>query len=141
MLAQEAAIESAKAAGQTEPTFAPILSPDGAPAPAPAISPSLPTTAALESRSITVAKEPTELPTLPPQLQAQLTPTAQKALRERLKGMTNTEREVEERSVQMELDAAGEIGIRVREVEEGRKRRREEGRGTAGDTISGWFGW
>lgn len=58
-----------------------------------------------------------------------------------MKNMTPTEREVEERSVQMEANAAGEIGVRVREVERLRKKRREEGKATAADTISGWFGW
>lgn len=51
------------------------------------------------------------------------------------------EREVEERSVQMEARAVGEMSAQVKQVEEGRKKRREEGNGTVGDTVSGWFGW
>lgn len=138
MLAQEAAIESAKAAGQPEPTFAPILSPDDAPSPTPTASTR---STALAIPPMVADGDDKELPALTLQLQAQLTPTAQKVLRERLRDMTPTERDVEQRSVQMEVNAAGEVGMRVRAVEEGRKRRREEGRGTAADTISGWFGW
>ena len=55
--------------------------------------------------------------------------------------MPASEREVEERSVQMEAQASREISERVRQVEEGRKKRREEGTASMGDTISGWFGW
>ncbi len=55
--------------------------------------------------------------------------------------MTATERELEERGVQMEARAAGETGKQVTEIIEGRKKRREEGTATTGDIISGWFGW
>lgn len=55
--------------------------------------------------------------------------------------MPPAERELEERSVQMEARTAEDIAVRIKEVEEGRKRRREEGKETAADTVSGWFGW
>ena len=72
---------------------------------------------------------------------ALLRPESQGKLLKRLKELQPSEREVEERSVQMEARASQEIGERVRQVEEGRKRRREEGNASIGDTISGWFGW
>ena len=72
---------------------------------------------------------------------ALLRPESQGKLLKKLKELPASEREVEERSVQMEARASQEIGERVRQVEEGRKRRREEGNASIGDTISGWFGW
>lgn len=142
MLAQEKATDEAKAAGQPAPTFAPILSGDTASSsspkspttdpPAPAPSPSAP----IPSKD----KKAKELP-LQQTTQSLLTPQAQQSLRERLKDLTPVEREVEERSVQMEARAVGEMSAQVKQVEEGRKKRREEGNGTVGDTVSGWFGW
>ena len=72
---------------------------------------------------------------------ALLRPESQEKLLKRLKELRPSEREVEERSVQMEARASREIGERVKQVEEGRKKRREQGQASVGDTISGWFGW
>ena len=58
-----------------------------------------------------------------------------------MKGMTPIERELEERGVVMEAKAASETGKQVTDIIGQRKKRREEGKATAGDTISGWFGW
>jgi primosomal replication protein N len=55
--------------------------------------------------------------------------------------MPPTERELEERSVQMEAQTARDLATAMKEVEAGRKKRREEGNGTAADTVAGWFGW
>lgn len=140
MLAQEAAVEEAKAAGLPEPQFAPILS-----------SVSKSTTAAPtwpnNNTTTTTATSPpqsaskNDLPPLTPETQTLLTPASQAALRERLKGMTPMERELEERGVIMEAKAASETGKQVTDIIGQRKKRREEGKATAGDTISGWFGW
>lgn len=138
MLAQEAAAADAKAAGLPEPQFAPIL---------PSVSKSTTTqtpvpddTNTIPGAAAAVASKG-DLPTLMPETQRLLTPASQAALRERLKSMTAMERELEERGVLMEAEAASETGRQVTDVIEQRKKRREEGKATAGDTISGWFGW
>lgn len=76
-----------------------------------------------------------------PETQKLLTAASQAALRERLKKMTAPEREVEERGVIMDAKAAAETGKQVTDIMGLRKKRREEGKATPGDTISGWFGW
>ena len=139
MLAQEAAIKEAKATGLPTPTFAPILSPEKP------SSTSLqqqqqesatPTTMNMTSEEAADAEVELSATT-----KALLRPESQEKLLKKLKEMPPSERDVEERSVQMEARASQEIGERVRQVEEGRKRRREEGNASIGDTISGWFGW
>lgn len=135
MLAQEAAVEEAKAAGLPEPQFAPILS-----------SVSRSTTVPNDTAGVAAPPPPPtaskdDLPPLAPETQTLLTPASQAALRERLKNMTPTERALEERGVIMEAKAANETGKQVTEIMGQRKKRREEGKATMGDTISGWFGW
>ena len=140
MLAQEAATEEAKVAGLPEPQFPPILS-----------SVSKSTTAIPTSSDTTTISKPTtpapaaalkdDLPPLLPETETLLTPATQAALRERLKTMTPTERELEERGVIMDAKAARETGKQVTDILGQKKKRREEGKATAGDTISGWFGW
>ena len=137
MLAQEAAVEEAKAAGLPEPQFAPILS---------SVSKSIKANNNTSATAATTAPSPQptskdDLPPLTPETQTLLTPASQAALRERLKGMTPMERELEERGVIMEAKAASETGKQVTDIIGQRKKRREEGKATAGDTISGWFGW
>lgn len=142
MLAQEAAVEEAKAAGLPEPQFAPILS---------SVPKSTTSTTAtpMSNNNITTTAAPPpappaskdDLPPLTPETQTLLNPASQAALRERLKGMTPMERELEERGVIMEARAASETGKQVTDIIGQRKKRREEGKATAGDTISGWFGW
>ena len=70
---------------------------------------------------------------------------AQLTLRRRMKSMTPMERELEERIVQTEaqtsLATAEEVNrIRGKMTDE-RRKRRDEGKGTATDTIAGWLGW
>ena len=140
MLAQEAAAADAKAAGRPEPQFAPIL---------PSVSKSTTSQTPAPDNINTTATPPAAaaaasndgLPPLMPELEKALTPAAQAALRERLKSMTTIERELEERSALMDAETARETGRQVTEVIEQKKKRKEEGKETAGDTISGWFGW
>lgn len=131
MLAQEKAIEDAKAAGKPSPQFPPILSSRSSASAGPAVS----------KQSTVMAKDKSDLPPLSSETATLLTPEAAKALRERLKDMTPIEREVEERGVIMEAEAASATGHHLHEIKAAKERRREEGNATAGDTISGWFGW
>lgn len=134
MLSQEAAAAEAKAAGLPEPEFAPILS-----------SVSRSTNAKPDtSRTTSPAPKATAknaLPNLAPETREYLTPAAQAELRERMKGMTPVERELEEQGTVMEVRMASEAGRQVSTVFGERKKRREDGTATMGDTISGWFGW
>ena len=143
MLAREAAVEEAKAAGLPEPKFAPILSSASKPATATPVpnddnsnAASLPAPAA-----VVVSSSKDDLPLLMPETQTLLSPASQASLKERLKSMTPTERELEERAVIMEAKTARETGKQVTDIIGQRKKRREDGTATAGDTISGWFGW
>lgn len=147
MLAQEAAVAEAQAAGLPEPQFSPILSSvsrsttnapaavknDANNAAATTSPPPPPPPAAALSKD--------ELPPLMPETQRLLTAAAQAALRDRLKTMTAMEREVEENGAIMEAREVGETGKRVSDIMGQRKKRREEGKGSASDSISGWFGW
>ena len=143
MLAQEAATQEAKASGLPAPAFAPILSAEKPIS----TSQSQPQPTAVSSAAAIALPiaEPLDAESgefsLSPTTKALLRPESQEKLLKKLKEMPPSEREVEERSVQMEAQASREISERVRQVEEGRKRRREEGTASTGDTISGWFGW
>ena len=126
MLAQEAATAEAKAAGLPEPHFAPILS-------------NANNTNPNSNNTAPISKD--DVPPLTPETQELLTPSSQATLRERLKGMTPVERDVEERGAVMEARLASETGRQMSGIMEGRKKRREDGTATAADTVSGWFGW
>lgn len=141
MLAQEKAVEAAKAAGQPEPTFAPILGPDTPRAPSQSAAATTASTSHSTTTTASTTPQKDALPPLSPTTQSLLSTGAQQKLRERLKGMSPYEREAEERSVQMEARNAGDIATRIKEVEAERAKRREEGNGTAADTVAGWFGW
>ena len=58
-----------------------------------------------------------------------------------MKDMTPAERELEEKGVLMEGKSTAETAELMMNVHEQRKKRREEGKATLGDSISGWFGW
>lgn len=145
MLAQEKAMERAKAAGRPEPAFAPILGSETAftgPPTAHTPDETLPSTFATAATNPTItATEKDTLPPLSPTTQSLLNPASQQKLRERMKDMPPHERELEERSVQMEARTASDIVGRFKEVEEGRRKRRDAGVGSAADTVAGWFGW
>ena len=133
MLSQEAAAAEAKAAGLPEPEFAPILS-----------SVSRSTNAKTDISGTPPgpnAAAKNALPDLAPETRAYLNLAAQAELRERMKGMTPVERELEEKGTVMEVRMASEAQKQVTTVFGERKKRREDGTATMGDTISGWFGW
>ena len=121
MLAQEKAIEAAKADNLPVPTFPPIMSPS----------------------TSTSSKLNQNLP--PMDGRDRLKPEARAALNERLKGMTPEEREVEEHAVAVEAQATEVLGRQIGEIyedqERHRKERREKGKATIGDTIAGFFGF
>lgn len=138
MLAQENAIEEAKSAGRPIPNFPSIHSPDQRPRP-PKESSDL-----IETGD---AREPVvdDLPQLLPDTVKLMRPEAAQALRERMKDMDQVSREYEEQSAVAEIDAARESAQSYNKImhhlTEARNKRRAEGNATAGDTISGWFGW
>lgn len=143
MMAQEAAIAEAKAAGLPEPQFAPMLpsvSTSTTAAPASMHDPTATTTAITPAPPASGSSKD-DLPILMPETQAMLKPAAQAALRERMKDMTPTERELEEKGVLMSGKSTTETAQLMMDIHEQRKKRREEGKGTFGDHISGWFGW
>lgn len=132
MLAQERAVEEAKAAGRPIPDLE-SLNPDDQ---------TSPTSGNGAEAQYTKARE---LPHLSPELIRKLRPEAQLELREKLKDMTPAEREVEERSKLGEFEAEQQVVNEVHRLRhsttEERRKRREEGNATVGDTISGWLGW
>ena len=135
MLAQEAATAEAKAAGLPEPHFAPILANANTPTPTP------PNNNNTNNYSDTAPISKDDVPPLTAETRELLTPASQAGLRERMKGMTAAERELEERGVLMEARAANETSKQMTGIMEERKKRRENGTATMEDTISGWFGW
>jgi hypothetical protein len=115
MLEQEKRAEEAKAKGEPMPDFKPILE--------------------------EVGNRGGELP----KLARELSPAAQKDIRERLKDLSPLERELEEKALAMEIQSGEETGKAVdrifREKQRERDKRREDGKETASDRIAGWFGW
>lgn len=141
MLAQEKAIEEAKVAGQPIPQFDSILSSKDNNTDAPLNQGPTAGTTPIAEATAPPSSDVEELPTISSVTQSLLNSESQMKLREKMRKMTPIERDLEERSVQMEARNAGEIAERMREVEQGRKKRREEGKGTFGDSIAGLFGW
>ena len=141
MLAQEKAIEEAKAAGQPIPQFESIMSSEDDTAGTTSDQEPVAGTAPTLENAATPSPDTQELPSISALTKSLLNPESQMKLREKMREMTPMEREIEERSVQMEARNAGEIAEMMREVEQGRKKRREEGNATVADSIAGLFGW
>ena len=161
MLAQEAAVADAKAAGLPEPQFPPMLPSVSVSTSSSSSSSSTTTAAPVPANDVTAAisalSSPPEsapvsssssskdgddgLPQLMPETQKLLKPSAQAALRERMKDMSPTERELEEKGMLMSVKTNRETGKLMMDINEERKKRREEGKATLGDNISAWFGW
>ena len=114
MLDQEAAIEAAKAEGRSVPSFPPLVT-----------TPIAPT-------SGTSQIDPSDLP-----------PAIQKQLKKRLDGLSEEEREIEEKAIKAEIQAgeqvAGHLGTLYQKQEEEKRIRKEQGRETIGDKLSSVF--
>lgn len=126
MLSQEKAIEAAKAAGEPVPAFPPLLSQTSS-------SPKFPASSAYLNQEENKLK-PSDLPV-----------KVQAAFKKRLEGLTDEEREVEERAIKAEIQAGEQVarnlgGIFERQAEE-RRVRREQGKETIGDKVSSIFGF
>ncbi|KAL9129662.1 MAG: hypothetical protein Q9217_001941 [Psora testacea] len=127
MLAQERAIEEAKAAGQPVPEFRSILSSDRLPPPS----------------TTSTGTSTNDLPQLSPATVRTLTPEAAAALRERMKPLDAYGREAEESSTMAELQAAAEASREIDKLNEERRRKAKAERAEAGegDKGGGWFEW
>lgn len=120
MLAQESAIEAAREAGQPAPQFPPLLSSK------PKLGASTPS---LDSNRL----QPSDLPK-----------GVQAAFSKRLEGLSEGERELEERAIKAEIQAgeqvAGRLGTIFERQAEEKKARKEQGKETIGDRLSSIFG-
>jgi hypothetical protein len=118
MLAQEGAIEKAKAEGLPVPSFPPLLSNAG--------------------KSTTQIPQP-DNKTKPSELKA----SVQTGMKKRLEGLNEEERLVEERAIKAEIQAAeqvaGRLGSIYAEQDEERKKRKEQGRETIADKFFSIF--
>jgi hypothetical protein len=126
MLERERLVEEAKAKGEAQPVFPPLM--DRA-------SPNFSTGGQQE--------EGAEL-ALPKALDS-LQPRVKKEMRARLKGLTPEEKDIEERAIEMEMQAgeilAKQLSKVYEETGENRAKRKEQGRQTFGDRIASIFGW
>jgi len=129
MLEQEKAIQGAKAAGLPVPQFPPIV---------PSMSTAAPATAAYTQAAETLPEE--DRITLD-----KLRPSIQAKLKKRLKGLNADQKELEEKAINAEIEAGDKLARDVTTLFEqqaqSRKERREQGKDTWTDKISGVFGW
>lgn len=132
MLDQERAVEAAKAAGQPIPSFPPIMSSY----PPKSLSTLSDATSTSENKGILPAAS-IKREELMPKVKAQL--------EKRFKDLSPEEREVEEKAIAMEIAAGEVLQKQIEEVwdEQGKAKtlRREQGKETFSDRVSGWFGW
>ncbi|KAH7360238.1 hypothetical protein BKA65DRAFT_181044 [Rhexocercosporidium sp. MPI-PUGE-AT-0058] len=127
MLDQEKAIEAAKAEGKPLPEFPPLLSSSNK-------TKSSNTSAAAHAHLEENKLKPSDLP-----------PKVQAAFKKRLDGLTDEEREVEERAIKAEIQAGEQVALSLgsiyeRQAEE-KRIRKEQGKETIGDKISSVFGF
>ena len=75
----------------------------------------------------------------------QLHPGLKEKFKDRFKGLTDEEKEIEERALAMEVQAGHKLGKQVGDMwddqAKARNERREQGKATVSDRISGLFGW
>lgn len=128
MLDQEEAIEKAKAEGRPIPSFPPLITSRPRPAASTAASPA-PKEKHLDDNTIQTSD-------LPAPVQA--------SLKKRLDGLSEPERRIEEMAIKAEIQAGEQVAEQLgsiydRQAEE-KKKRKEAGKESMGDVISGWFG-
>ena len=131
MLEQERKVKEAKAAGLPIPTF-------------PSLIPSPKSAEPVHAANVLPAGSPTSEIQLPKDLE-DLKPKVKAQLRERLKGLSTEEREIEEKAMAMEIAAGETVGKQIDQMYEetgkAKQLRKEQGRETFGDKISNLFGW
>lgn len=118
MLDQEKQIEEAKAEGRPFPTFPPLMS---------------------QSRSTRTMPGGEKLDL------SQLPQKTREAYQKRLEGLSDAEREVEERAIKAEVDASGEVATNLGGIYRRQDREREQrvssGKETMGDRIMSMLRW
>lgn len=128
MLDQEKAMEAAKAEGKPIPKFDPIIS-----QPSPKQSPE-------DTESTIIPGIPAEAPKTKP---SELAPHIQARLKDRLKGLSEAERQVEEMAIMDEMRAgekvAGKLGTIFEAQGKGRREREEKGAETVVDRLMKLF--
>ncbi|KAH0559804.1 hypothetical protein GP486_003680 [Trichoglossum hirsutum] len=126
MLEQESIVEQAKADGRPAPVFEPILS-----------SPDQNGNHKKPSTLATMSPKPT-------MTVDQFSPDARAQLRKRLEGLTDEERELEEKAIAGEIAAGEQLAGRLTDIYNEQKRarleRKEQGKQTLEDSIRGLFG-
>ncbi|MCJ1390606.1 hypothetical protein MMC18_003467 [Xylographa bjoerkii] len=131
MLDQERLAKEAKDAGLPIPTF-------------PSLMPSAKSTGAAASAKTLPATGPASEVPLPQDLE-ELKPRVKAQLRERLKGLSPEEREIEEKAMAMEIAAGETVGKQIGKIYEetgkAKQLRKDQGKETFGDKISSLFGW
>ena len=131
MLNQERLVKEAKDAGLPIPTF-------------PSLIPSTKSTGDAASAKTLPAKGPASEIPLPQELE-DLQPKVKAEFRQRLKGLSPEEREVEEKAMVMEVEAGETVGKQIGQIYEetgkAKQLRKEQGKETVGDKISSLFGW
>ncbi|MCJ1385400.1 hypothetical protein MMC17_008523 [Xylographa soralifera] len=131
MLNQERLVKEAKDAGLPIPTFPSLIS-------------SAKSTGATASAETLPAKVPASEIPLPRDLE-DLKPKVKAQFRERLKGLSPEEREIEEKAMIMEIAAGETVGKQIGQIYEetgkAKQLRKEQGKETFGDKISSLFGW
>ncbi|KAI9843939.1 MAG: hypothetical protein M1837_005980 [Sclerophora amabilis] len=135
MLDQEAAIEKAKAEGLPVPNFESLFrSSSSQPPDVRAPTSTLPTGVSKQTESV-VARAPTTIDELKPEVRAKL--------KKQLEDLPPEEREIEETAIAAEIAAGERLGRKLGDLyserEEARKRRREEGQQSLGDVVARWF--
>ena len=132
MLEREAKMKEAKKAGRETPKLDPLLQPD------------VLTKTLGEKSAYARARERARAAGLPTNLSA-YTPEKQEEIKERVKGMSEQERELELQLIAAEtraqLEYSDQVKERMEEERIHRAQRRERGKETVGDTIKRWWGW
>jgi len=131
MLDQERLVKEAKDAGLPIPTFPSLISSTNSTGDA-ALAKTLP------------AKGPASEIPLPQELE-DLRPQVKAEFRQRLKGLSPEEREIEEKAMIMEVAAGETVGKQIGQIYEetgkAKQLRKAQGKETVGDKISSLFGW